>query len=165
MDVSSVPLCDFRRKRPDPNHDRAELVCLAAGGEHLAWVGGDQAGLVNACARCPIPGVMDSDPAVCLFLRPLRLIAEDQAFFPCRVSRGIFRRRFPLDMETCHSCQFWFPRPPLQRIHGHEEDTSHLLGKLTRYLKRQDEFDDVLKGNTASMRKAMAYFKMFLEQF
>jgi len=100
MGPSSMPLCEFRKKRPDPDNDRAELVCLAAGDEHLVWVGGDQTGLATACARCPIPGVMDGDPAVCLFLRPLRLIAEDQAFFPCRVSRGVLRRRFPQDMGT-----------------------------------------------------------------
>jgi len=42
MDAGMVPLCEYRQKRftwLERGETRAEFVCHAAGGEHLAWVG------------------------------------------------------------------------------------------------------------------------------
>jgi len=169
MEAMSVPLCEFRQKRAGQNAGEvnlAELICFAAGGEHLAWVGGSQEKLIAACASCPIPEVMKSDPAVCYFLRPLRLIREDQSYFPCRVCRGILRKRYPRDMSVCSTCQFWFPRPPFEKIRDMEQDTQRLLAKVSHYLQRKRELAKILEnGDTHSIHKFFAYFGLFLEQF
>jgi hypothetical protein len=144
MKTGIIPLCEFRHKR-SPQGDRGEIktefICQAGGGEHLGWVGGDHAKLIAACSECSIPEVLAHDPAVCYFLRPVRLIVEEKAFFPCRNRRGFFRKRYPEDMSVCNTCQFWIPRPPLNYINGSNEDTLRLQKRVREYLNLRDRLD------------------------
>ena len=126
----------------------------------LGWVGGDHELLIAACTDCSIPEVIAHDPAVCYYLRPLRLIDAKLTFFPCRNFRGILRKRYPEDMSECGMCQFWFPRPPLATIHDSDQDTQKLLVNVRHHLRLKQKAKLIMKNGAPWYQKFFACLRL-----
>lgn len=125
--MAELKACEFRKVRPlagDPN-GRQAFVCQAANFAHLAVVDGDLSPMQAICGRCTIPDLIANDRWACLFLRPIKMLDEgdETAYFACRWFYRIQRHGQPTDLSFCHGCPYWFPRPPLEMIHGHHEET------------------------------------------
>jgi len=130
-----LPPCEFRLERPitgDPT-GRHEIVCQTADFARLAAVGETRAALEAICRPCPIPPITADDPWACLFLRPLKVLndEEDVVYFACRWFYKLHSRGQPTDMTFCRGCSYWFPRPPLDLIAGHLEESD----AIRRYLE------------------------------
>lgn len=132
----AVPLCEFRKKRPVSGASgQFEFYCLAADQQSLGIVGASQEALKAICGCCPIPSEMTANEPLCCFLRPIRLMDEKRAFFPCRNYPGVFRKKWPENLSTCNDCQFGFPRPSLDRIPYYAEDIHRLHQRIQPFLK------------------------------
>ncbi len=127
--------CEFRKERPIPEDagGRHEIVCQAANFTRLAVKGEDTSFMERICGRCPIPDAIANDRWACLFLRPVKMLDEgdETAYFACRWFYRIQRHGQPTDLTFCRGCPHWFPRPPLEMIQGHHEETE----AIRRFIK------------------------------
>jgi hypothetical protein len=119
--------CEFRKERPIEGDEacRHEIVCQAANFAHLAVAGEDTTYMEDVCGRCPIPDPIANDRWACLHLRPVKMLGENSevTYFTCRWFYKLQRHGQPTDLTWCHACPHWFPRPPLELIRGHHEET------------------------------------------
>jgi hypothetical protein len=150
--IETVPLCDFRKKRPVSGvSGQFEYYCLAADQRSLGTVGSSPERLRAICGDCPIPEEMTANEPLCYFLRPIRLIDENRSFFPCRNYPGVFRKKWPEDLSSCNSCQFGFPRPQLDQIRYYAEDIHRLHLRIRTFLNFEGEerraMDEALSWN------------------
>jgi len=130
--------CEFRQRRPLAGGGE-EIVCRAAQSARLAVDGQDEGSrLAEICGHCPIPGAIADNPAACLFLRPIRFIADPErapAYFTCRWYYAIRSGEQPTDTRWCQGCRDWFPRPPLELIQGYEAENE----RIHRYILTGDD--------------------------
>ncbi len=121
--------CEFRQRRPLAGGGE-EIVCQAAQGARLAVAGREEdSRLAEICGPCPIPGAIADNPASCLFLRPIRFIADPDrapAYFTCHWYYAIRSGEQPTDIRWCQGCRDWFPRPPLELIQGYEAENERI---------------------------------------
>ncbi|MCL4529934.1 MAG: hypothetical protein M1282_11035 [Chloroflexi bacterium] len=126
--MKDIPECELRGKRiaHDRSGEHTEYFCMAADGALLASSENDLTRMKKICGSCPLPNVLAHDPKACLYLRPIRFLEENKTYFACRTFYKLLLGNEPQDMDFCHACPYWFPRPPLELIRGHAEDT-HMI--------------------------------------
>ncbi len=135
--MEGIPECELRGKRVinDQTGARTEYFCMAADGALLASSKKDMERMKTICGACPLPDVLAHDPKACLYLRPIRFLHEGKTYFTCRIFYKLLEGHEPENMDFCHACTYWFPRPPLELMKDYAEDTHAMALSMSNSMK------------------------------